>query len=56
MNLDVDKQKWKFKGKITIQKLVLIVIGISVMAITMLTIKGAIDGAYAQGLENALEN
>jgi hypothetical protein len=56
MNIDIDRKKWKFKGKITIQKLVLIVIGISVMAITMLTIKNSIDGAYAQGLETALEN
>jgi hypothetical protein len=49
------REGWKMKGGITIQKLVLVVIGVSVTAIVMLTIKNAIDSAYAQGLENALE-
>lgn len=50
------KMKLKHKGGITMQKIVLIVVGVSVMAITMMTIKGAIDDAYAQALQNALQN
>lgn len=49
------KEEWKLKGGITIQQLVLIVVGVSVTVIIMMTIKGAIDSAYAQGLQNALE-
>lgn len=53
--LDLLKEGWKMKGGITVQKIVLIVIGVSVTAIVMLTIKSAIDSAYAEGLQNALE-
>lgn len=51
-------QKFLFmrKGGLTIQKLVLVVLGVSTMAVVMMTIKGAIDSAYAQGLQNALNN
>lgn len=49
------KEKWKLKGRITIQHLILIVVGVSVTAIVLMTIKGAIDSAYMQGLQNALE-
>lgn len=49
------KEIWKQKGGITVQQLVLIVIGVSVTAVVIMTIKGAIDSAYMQGLQNALE-
>lgn len=51
------KQLWKkHKGEITTQKLVLIVIGVAVMAVTVMTVQGAIDSAYAEALENAMHN
>lgn len=45
----------QLKGGLTTQQLVLIVIGVSVTAVVLMTIKGAIDSAYAQGLQNALQ-
>lgn len=50
----IDK-KWIRKGGITTHKLVIIVVGIGVVAVTMMTLKGAIEGAYTQGLKTALE-
>ncbi|AOV95386.1 hypothetical protein AQV86_05725 [Nanohaloarchaea archaeon SG9] len=44
------------KGGITARKLVLIVIGVSVTAIVIMTIRSGIESAYTEGLENALEN
>lgn len=42
------------KGGLTIRKLVLIVVGIGTMAAVMMTIQSGIEGAYTEGLENAL--
>jgi len=46
----------KHKGGITIQQLVLIVLGIAVIAVTIATLQGGIENAYAQALENSLQN